>query len=419
MLSQDQWSTIRTLFERGVAKKAIARELGISVPTVRRYLRQGGRTPYRRARPVLDVLVREHGEYLRRRAPEVNWVAQVLLQDLRARGFTGCYEVVKRWVRPLREEQRRIELATVRFETAPGRQAQADWGTTTTWIGGELVRAHLFLLTLGFSRRLFARGYADERMTSLLDAHERAFVHFGGRTEEILYDNPRTIVLKRDLDGKHIEWHPVFRDFADYYGFHPRLCRPYRARTKGKVESGVRYVKRNAMAGRSFRSWDHLNDWLLEWAETIADQRVHGTTHEMPATRFEREILLSTSGVPPYRLERNPIRSVANDCLVTLDTNRYSVPWRLVGERLEVSVVQQRVQLFHRGKIVATHALCSGRHQVIRDPEHFRGLFRTESSRRRPATAPASPQGLWCVSVPEVEVRDLAVYEAFSAGGGR
>jgi transposase len=419
MMSQDQWSTIRTLFERGVPKKAIARELGISAPTVRRYLRQGGRIPYRRPRPVFDALEREHGEFLRRRAPEVHWVAQVLFQELRARGFGGCYEGVKRWVRPLREEQRRLEAATVRFETGPGRQSQADWGSTWVHIAGELVRAHLFVLALGFSRRLFARGYPDERLASLLDAHERAFSHFGGRTEDLLYDNPKTIVLKRDLEGRHIEWHPVFRDFADYYGFRPRLCRPYRPRTKGKVESGIKYVKRNALAGRAFRSWDHLNEWLLEWAVTIADRRVHGTTGQLPMDRFREETLLPTSGLTPYRLERDPVRSVASDCLVTLDTNRYSVPWQLVGEKIEVSVVQHQVRLHHRGRLVATHPLCAGRHQMVRDPEHFRGLFRTAPVGRPPLPATAVPGVLWPVPAPEVEVRDLAIYEAVAAGGGR
>jgi transposase len=415
MLSQDQWGTIRTLFERGVPKKAIARQLGVSVPTVRRYLRQGGRVPYSRPKPVFDLLEQDHGEFLRRRAPEVDWVAQVLFQDLKARGFAGCYEVVKRWIRPLREERRRLEAATIRFETGPGKQAQVDWGSTRVQIAGDWIRAHVFVLTLGFSRRMFARAYANERLPSLLDAHERAFGHFGGRTEDLLYDNPKTVVLKRDTEGRHVEWNPVFRDFADYYGFRPKLCRPYRARTKGKVESGIKYVKRNALIGRSFLSWDHLNAWLLEWAATIADVRIHGTTHERPTDRFRLETLVPIDSMAPYQLERHPVRSVATDCMVSLDTNRYSVPWRLVGESVEVSVAQHHVRIFHRGALVASHPLCPGRHQILRDPEHFRGIFRNRND-RRPSVAVATAL-LWSTPMPEVEVRDLAVYESLSAGG--
>jgi transposase len=416
MLSQDQWGAIRALRGRGLGKKAIARELGVDVKTVRRYLAQGERERYRRASPVVEGLGRDHGEFLRRRAVEVDWNAQVLFRELRERGYGGSYEVLKRWVRPIREEAHRLEAATVRFETGPGRQSQVDWGSTRLCVAGEKVRARVFVLTLGFSRRLYARAYPHERLAALLDGHERAFAHFGGRTEEHLYDNPRTIVHRRDAEGRHIEWNPLFRDFADYYGFSPRLCRPYRARTKGKVESGVKYVKRNALVGRAFRSWEDLNEWLLEWALTVADRRVHGTTHEIPAERFARETLVPVVGIRPYRLERNPVRSVANDCLVSLETNRYSVPWRLVGERVEVAIVEHQVRIFHRGSLVAAHELCTGRHLVIRDPEHFRGIFGRERDRKAKSD---SLSILWPAAVPEVEVRDLAVYEALVAGGGR
>jgi transposase len=395
-----------------VGKKAIARKLGIDAKTVRRYLRQGGRQRYRRSRPVLEALERDHGDFLRRRAPEVDFCAQVLFQEVRALGFEGSYPTVMRWVRPRREERARLEAATVRFETAPGRQAQVDWGSTRLAIAGILTCVHLFVMTLGFSRRLFARGYPHERQAALLDGHERAFAHFGGRTDEILYDNPRTIVSKRDREGRQISWHPVFRDFADTYGFTPRLCRPYRARTKGKVESGVKYVKRNALIGRAFQSWEELNDWLQEWAVTIADRREHGTTHELPAERFGRETLVPVGEVPPYRLERHP-RKVATDCLVNLDANRYSVPWRFVGEQVEVAVIQHQVQIFHDGELVAEHPLSAGRHQVIRKAEHYRGLFRTD----RQPPAPRTAGLLWPVPCPEVENRDLAVYEALAGGG--
>jgi transposase len=418
MLSQDQWAAIRTLRERGVGKKAIARELGIDVKTVRSYLRRGGRQPYRRRSPVREVLEREHGEFLRRRVAEVNFSAQVLYQELSRRGYRGSYPTVMRWVRPRRLEQQRLEAATVRFETGPGRQAQVDWGSTGLVLAGQAVRAHLFVMTLGYSRRVFSRAYVNERLPALLDAHERAFAHFGGRTEELLYDNPKTIVLHRDAEGKHIEWNPVFRDFADCYGFVPRLCRPYRARTKGKVESGVKYVKRNALVGRAFTSWEHLNDWLLEWAVTIADPRVHGTTHERPCERFRGETLKPVpAGRALYRLQRHPLRTVASDCMVSYETNRYSVPWRLVGQAVEVAVISHQIQIFHRGMPVAEHPLNTGRHQIIRDAAHFRGLFRTDVAAK--GQRPTLPNLLWTVATPEVEVRDLAVYEAVAAGGAR
>jgi hypothetical protein len=291
-----------------------------------------------------------------------------------------------------------------------------DWGSTAVELGGEMVRVHLFVMTLGFSRRMFVRAYANERLAALIDGHERAFAHFGGRTEEILYDNPRTIVERRDRAGKHIEWNPHFRDFADYTGYQPKLCRPYRARTKGKVESGVKYVKRNALVGRSFASLEALNDWLLEWALTIADRRVHGTTHEVPAERFAREALAAWTAVAPFRIERSPQRWVSRDCLVNFETNRYSVPWRLVGQAVEVAVIGHELHVSLSGTRIARHALCTGRYQVIRDPEHFAGLLRVSPEK---STTPAPTLRVGHLALPEVEVRDLDVYERAAEGGAR
>jgi transposase len=124
----------------------------------------------------------------------------------------------------------------MRYETGPGEQAQVDFGQLHVWIGEHRERVHVFVMTLGYSRRLWVRAYPHERLGAMLDGHERAFRHFGGVPLTCLYDNPRTLVLGRQ--ERAVRWHPVVEDFARYYGFTPRACQPYRARTKGKVESG-------------------------------------------------------------------------------------------------------------------------------------------------------------------------------------
>ena len=224
---------------------------------------------------------------------------------------------MQRFLKPYRAQRKWSELATVRFETEPGEQAQVDYGQLQVWIGEQAETVHLFVFTLGYSRRLFTRGYRNERLATLLDGHERAFRYFGGVTLTCLYDNPRTLVLGRSENK--VLWHPLFEDFARYYGFTPRACQPYRARTKGKVESGVKYVKRNALAGRRFRSWEELNGWLERWSAEVADLRIHGTTHERPIDRFAREQLTPLGTRPPYRYERVRLRRVANDALVAVE----------------------------------------------------------------------------------------------------
>ncbi len=182
------------------------------------------------------------------------------------------------------------------------------------------------------------------------------------------------------------------------------MCWPYRARTKGKVESGVKYVKRNFLAGKSFESLEHLNQELIQWCVETADRRVHGTTHRIPAEAFAEEVLVATAGHLPYRLVETPHRTVATDCLVTYETNRYSVPARLVGKTVEVVVTGSALSVYHRGERVAEHVLNPGRFQTVMEKAHYAELFKR---RMAPPAQKGSPIHPW----PEVEERPLAVYE--------
>jgi hypothetical protein len=208
---------------------------------------------------------------------------------------------------------------------------------------------HVFVLTLGFSRRSYYRCCPNETLPQFLDAHEHAFAYFGGHTREHLYDRPRTVC--QGTAGGRIIWNPTFRAFAEYWSFEPRLCQPYRAQTKGKVESGVKYFKRNFLPGREFVDDVHLHEQVGEWMATIADIRLHGTTHERPIERFvqEQPLLIPTASQPSFRLEAPLIRIVAEDYLVSVDTNRYSVPFALINQTVDVQRRGGTLRIFHRG----------------------------------------------------------------------
>ena len=336
----------------------------------------------------------------------------VLQRELTGLGFTGSYQQLQRYLKPYRAQRKWAELATVRFETGPGEQAQVDYGQLRIWIGEQLETVHLFVLTLGYSRRLFTHAYRNEKLATLLDGHERAFRHFGGVTLTCLYDNPRTLVLGRSEN--RVVWHALFEDFARYYSFTPHACQPYRARTKGKVESGVKYVKRNALAGRRFTSWEELNRWLERWSAEVADVRIHGTTHERPCDRFAREQLIPLGTRPPYRYERVRVRRVANDALVAVGAARYSVPAEYVGALISVQESAEHYEFFHEGKLVARHQKAV-RHSVMMEPAHYAGLLRVN----REAALPPAPRFDPNFSrLGEVMVRDLALYEAASHSEG-
>jgi transposase len=405
VINQNVYGAVRTLAEQGASKKAIARQLGLDVKTVRKWLRRTWRPERRRARGrVLD----RWREFLQARAPEVGFNAVVLTREVTAMGYTGGYSALLKYIAPWRKDWRGDGLPTVRFETGPGDQAQVDWGSTVVYLGGQRVRVHIFTMVLGFSRRIFARAYRSEGLDPLLDGHAAAFAHFGGRTQTILYDNPRTIVTRKDEAAGHVVWNATFKDRMDFYGVAIRLCRYYRAQTKGKVESGVKYVKRNALAGRCFRDLDDLNAYLLTWCVTVADQRLHGTTHEKPQDRFARaETLIPVDLRPPAPRERVVTRRVPSDCYVAVDTNRYPVPFTWAGRDIEVQILAAEVVLRNTGDDPVRHARLAGSHQVAR----WSGVPRRLVQGSRGAIpAPPRLDPVHAATVGEVEVRSLLRY---------
>jgi transposase len=354
-----------------------------------------------------------HAEFLQGRAAAVEYSAQILYQELRQRhGYRGSYATVRRFVRPLREAACRADLTWTRFETPPGQQSQIDWGQARVWFGAESVVRHIFVLTLGYSRRSVYVPCLDEALGSFLDAHETAFEYFGGHTQEHLYDRARTVC--HPAEGGGSRWNVTFKAFAAYWSFEPRVCQPYRAQTKGKVESGVKYFRRNFLPGRTFRDDADFGEQLAAWTRDVADVRVHGTTHERPIDRFvaEAPALVGTARQPPFRLEATQHRVVAEDYLVSFETNRYSVPFRLIGQDVEVRRHRGHLELRHRGALVATHAILPGKYQVCILPEHGPGpIARTQRTLRSTPAPPTPP------ATADVAVRDLTWYDAVCGGG--
>jgi transposase len=408
MLREDVVREVLARLARGEQVKAIARELGLDKKKIKRWRQRGAWRP--RAPRVYARAIDAHRPFLERRGPEVGWNGVVLLRELRAQGFTGGYQQVQRALQPLRTTRQWAARATMRFETGPGEQAQIDFGQLQVWIAEVETPVHFFVFTLGFSRRAVAYAYRNERLDTLLDGHERALRHFGGVPLTCLYDNPRTITTGRSAG--HVLWHPRFEDFARYYGFTPRACQPYRARTKGKVESGVKYVKRNALAGRRFATWATLEAWLEEWATTVSDVRVHGTTHERPIDRFARETLTPLGAQPPYHFTASRRRIVAADALVAIAAGRYSVPVRYVGQTVNVRETATHYVIMAGDTCVAQHAK-AGRHAVVMEPGHYAGLLRPGPRRR--TEAPQWDPAYHALGT--VEARDLAIYDALSIGG--
>lgn len=352
MSEPEEVAAMLALQAKGWGARRIARELGVSRNTVKRYLAAGGWVAYRR--PERGSRLAGLEEWLRERFRRHRGNAEVLRQELLAeQQIEVSLRTVERAVAPWRRELAAEARATVRFETAPGEQLQIDFGEKRVVIGGEVVRVHLFVATLGYSRRNFVMAFDNQRQGSWLRGIEAAFAHFGGVAERLLLDNARALVEEHDVDTREVRYNERFHAFCRYWGVRPQACAPYRARTKGKDENGVGYVKGNALAGREFPSWEALHAHLLWWLREVADVRIHGTTGEPPIARFraaEAAALKPLAGKPPFVQDRELRRRVHSDACVEVDTNRYSVPWKWIGHQVRVLVTGRQVRVYHRSR---------------------------------------------------------------------
>jgi transposase len=411
MLEPEVVDWIHELSGQGLGSKRIAQGLGVSRNTVRRYLagamvgfqeRPGAR---RLDGPTLSEVHR-----LYRTVAEGNTV--VIQQELARQGIDFDLRTLQRAVAPLRQEERARNLATVRFETPPGQQMQIDFGEKVVPIAGQPVKVYLMTVVLGYSRRLYCRAFLAQRQDDWLEGLESAFQHFGGLPEQILCDNASPLVTSHDRQSGQVVWNPGFEAFCQDRGLTPKACRPRRARTKGKIERGVGYVKHNALAGRAFASFEDLQQHLWSWMVEVADLRIHGTTKEQPTVRFERDERAVLRPLPARRLAvrtRRLTRRISADCFVDIDTIRYSAPHWHVRETVDVVVKDEEVEIWLRGRCIAQHARCYEPHTWVRNPAHFEGLFRSEAA----TPIPTSAEGPSCPLV-----RPLSHYAELVEGGG-
>lgn len=281
---------IQVLKKQGRSIRQIARETGMSRNTVREYLRGRRSVRYgpRAARPCkLDP----HKDFLQQRIAQAlpEWIpATVLLREIQAAGYAGGISQLKAYLAPFRVAP--LD-PVVRFETEPGRQMQADF----TVIRRRRDRLSAFVATLGYSRTTFVRFTEQEDFPVWRDCLSAAFEYFGGVPQEVLFDNAKAVIIERDLygPGQH-RWHAGMLEFARDWGFKLRVCRPYRARTKGKVERFNGYLKGSFIvplaatlrAGGLTLDVDTANREVLRWLTDVANVRIHATTGERPSVRL-------------------------------------------------------------------------------------------------------------------------------------
>lgn len=379
---------IKELVEKGVYKKDVAEELGIHPKTVTRALARGSAPSGERPRahhskldpykPVIDGLLAEGV-----------WNGRVILKELKAKGYDGGSTIIREYMKPLRSL--RPSRATVRFETPPGHQMQHDWGEIITVVAGHPQRVFFNVNTLGFSRRFHFWCTDSNDAEHTYEGIIRAFEHLGGVPKEVLVDNQKSAVIENRA-GRSVRFNERFVDLAGHYGFIPKACRPYRARTKGKDERMVGYIKHNFFVRyRSFESLAHMNHLAGSWLKDEADLRLHGTVKEIVNERFIREAP-ALCPLPPVRYDTAyyGTRLASWDGYVDYKGNRYSIPDTVRGRIVTTRITLDGTLSVYDGQsIVAEHHLRERSEGWVTVPEHHAGLWESL----------------------HVEHRDLSVYE--------
>ncbi len=403
MIKNGEFYMIHEMRKRGMSITQIAEELGRDRKTIRKWLQKSEPVPYQRqvTRPgKLDPFK----DYILQRMQEGCLNATVIYDEIRAKGYTGGMTILRSFMQPHRPTV--IQKATVRFETPPGHQSQVDWGRFRVDWHGTPKRMYAFVMVLGYSRMMYVEFTENEKLDTLIGCHLRAFEYFGGRPEVILYDNMKTIVSGFDERG-HAVWNERFSRFADHHGFVLRNCRPYRARTKGKVENGIRYLRQNFWPRvRQFTSLDDLNRQVRHWLDTVANVRVHGTTHQVPRLRLPEEGLKPINQTPFAEVDRHA-RKVSSDGMVSYENNRYSVPFHWIGQIVHIQDLRNgRISIYYGDQLIAEHEKATGKQQTVINKKHFEGL-RTTGQHQIPQSMPRMVRQ----ATPEVAERDLSVYE--------
>lgn len=414
MLRGKDVQEIEELRRQGLSVKAISSLLGMDRKTVRKYLREPT-TPRYGPRAPRGSLLEPFEAYLGERLKTGVWNARVLLGELEARGYRGKYTILTDYLRPLRCEARGV--AVRRYETAPGDQAQVDWGNLgdIVLVDGQRLTLSAFVMTLGCSRAMFLDIATDQTVETLLAMHERAFIALGGVPKHILYDNMKTVVLGSDGRGETV-WNPSFLDFARTWGFDPRLCRPYRPQTKGKVESGVGYVRKNFLCGREADDLEDLRRQAAAWCAQVANVRIHGTTHRsvMEAWQEEKPHLQPLpNGGASFVYVPKELRRVTMDAFVHFGASRYSVPWPLAGKEVTVSTRAGLVEIRRNGELVAAHEMAGGSHRSVVRQEHHEGIPLGAGGGK------SKPRIHIVEGGPIVQVRSLGEYEALADDGSQ
>lgn len=380
MLNYETYCQIRDhLGRQSLTHAQTAQALGLDVRTVAKWAEVEQFAPRTISTPRVSKLDAFKGQIVR-------WLdthpysAQQIYQRLCEIGYDGGRTIVKDYVQRIRP---RTPQAYLKLDFAPGEAAQVDWGEMgTVSVGGTRRRLSFFLMVLCFSRRMYLEFTVSQTSEFFLACHERAFAAFGGVPLRLLIDNLKSAVLQR-LAGVAPVFNPKYLDFSRHWGFEISACNVRSGNEKGRVENAVGYVKKNFLSGLELADLPAVQAAGTLWMNTVANVRLHESTHERPIDRFEQErTLLKPLNPNGFDLARIVRLRANKQFRVALDSNHYSVPAKFANQHVIVKAYDDRLCIYADDKLIARHVRCMDRHQDIEDPQHPAALLQQRRSAR-------------------------------------
>jgi len=370
MISYETYCRIRHLHERdGLNKSQIAETLALDPRTIEKWfaekqfrqrkkaLRPSKLDPFK---PLIVKMLENHP-----------YSAKQIFQRIREEGFTGGYSIVKEYVAKVRPSK---TTAYLKLAFAPGECAQVDWGSfNAITVGDTRRRLSFFVMVLAYSRMMYLEFTLSQTMEQWLSCHQNALRFFKGVPKRIMVDNLKSAVIKRSI-GQAPVFNQRYLDFANHYGFSITACGVGKGNEKGRVESGVGYIKKNLLAGTEMPAFEALQRAGREWLDRIANQRIHGETRQKPADMFTKE-RLNPLPVHDYDCAVITQMRASSQFRLACDGNRYSVPAEYAGCKLTVKIYPDRICAYDHDKLVARHRRSYDRKQDFEDPDHPKALL--------------------------------------------
>jgi transposase len=362
-------------YGRKLGIRAIARELGLDRKTVRAIVN--------RRRVNLTRPVGQRGSILDPFKPRIEGLLSsdprmpnpVIMARIREDGYLGGASILKEWIAKIRRSPTRPREAFLRIDFAPGECAQVDWGEFGD-VFGDGIKVHCFIMVLCYSRLMYVEFTRSEKFEEFIRCHENAFKYFAGLVPlECWYDNLASAVS--DRMGGLVRFNARFMAYMGHHAIRPHACNPARGNEKGRVEAGVKFVRSSFWPSRKFVNFADLQLQARAWLDDFANRREHHGTRKIPILHFEADERPKLRPMNPHAYDTNEVfsRVVPPTFHILYDTNKYSVPWTLVGMTVTLRSNDSEIRIFYNERFITSHARCYKKHESFTKPEHQASLL--------------------------------------------